>query len=139
MPTPTIPDNLKAVRLYGKGDIRFETVLAPGAPGPGEVTLDVSVAGICGSDLHNYRTGAWITRAPSIAGHEFTGTVSGLGAGVSHVAVGDRVIVDSRWTCGTCPSCRDGVGQVCTKLGFLGEVIDGGFTEQVNPAPPGMC
>ncbi|MBU2959297.1 alcohol dehydrogenase catalytic domain-containing protein [Citreicella sp. C3M06] len=123
---------MDAVRLHGIGDLRFERVPGPAAPAAGEVTLTVSVAGICGSDLHNYRTGAWISRARSIAGHEFTGTVTELGAEVSHVAVGDRVVVDSRWTCGVCPSCRDGVGQVCAKLGFLGEVIDGGFAQQVT-------
>jgi (R,R)-butanediol dehydrogenase/meso-butanediol dehydrogenase/diacetyl reductase len=123
---------MEAVRLHGVGDLRFETVVAPAAPARDEVTLDVSVAGICGSDLHNYRTGAWISRTPSVAGHEFTGTVRATGEGVSHVAIGDRVIVDSRWTCGTCQACRNGVGQVCSNLGFLGEVIDGGFAEQVT-------
>ncbi|WP_244439764.1 zinc-dependent alcohol dehydrogenase [Nitratireductor aquibiodomus] len=123
---------MEAVRLHGVGDLRHETVTAPAAPERDEVTLAVSVAGICGSDLHNYRTGAWISRAPSVAGHEFTGSVTALGEGVSHVAIGDRVIVDSRWTCGTCQACRNGVRQVCTNLGFLGEVIDGGFAEQVT-------
>lgn len=123
---------MDAVRLHEAGDLRYEQVPSPAAPCDGEVTLAVSVAGICGSDLHNYRTGAWITRAPSVAGHEFAGTVTELGAGVSHVAIGDRVIVDSRWTCGECPSCLDGAGQVCDKLGFLGELIDGGFADQVT-------
>ena len=125
---------MEAVRLYGVGDLRHDTVASPAAPAPDEVTLAVSVAGICGSDLHNYRTGAWISRAPSIAGHEFAGTVTAIGESVSHVAVGDRVIVDSRYTCGRCKACRGGVGQVCTELGFLGEVIDGGFAEHV-PLP----
>ena len=123
---------MEAVRLYGVGDLRHDTVASPAAPAPDEVTLAVSVAGICGSDLHNYRTGAWISRAPSIAGHEFAGTVTAIGESVSHVAVGDRVIVDSRYTCGRCKACRGGVGQVCTELGFLGEVIDGGFAEHVT-------
>ncbi|TDH39336.1 dehydrogenase [Pseudohoeflea suaedae] len=123
---------MEAVRLHGVGDLRFETVSTPAAPAQDEVTLAVSVAGICGSDLHNYRTGAWISRAPSVAGHEFTGTVTAVGAAVSRVAIGDRVIVDSRYICGKCPSCRNGVGQVCSHLGFLGEVIDGGFAEQVT-------
>lgn len=60
-----------------------------------------------------------------------TGTVTALGAGVTHVAPGDRVVVDSRHICGSCPACRAGKGQVCARLGFLGEVIDGGFAEAV--------
>lgn len=123
---------MKAIRLHGVGDLRFEQVPAPLPPQEKEVTLSVSVAGICGSDLHNYKTGAWIIRAPSVAGHEFTGTVAAIGTGVDHVAVGDRVVVDSRHICGTCEACLDGLGQVCTSLGFLGEIIDGGFAEAVT-------
>lgn len=123
---------MKAIRLHGIGDLRFEQVPAPFPPKDREVTLSVSVAGICGSDLHNYKTGTWITRAPSVAGHEFTGTVTAIGPGVDHIALGDRVVVDSRHICGTCDACLDGVGQVCPSLGFLGEVIDGGFAEAVT-------
>lgn len=123
---------MKAIRLHGVGDLRFEQVPAPLPPEDREVTLSVAVAGICGSDLHNYKTGAWITRAPSVAGHEFSGTVTAIGTGVDHVAPGDRVVVDSRHICGTCDACLDGVGQVCAALGFLGEVIDGGFAESVT-------
>lgn len=123
---------MRAVRLHAAGDLRVETIDAPPPPGAGEVTLSVTAAGICGSDLHNFRTGAWITRAPSVAGHEFTGIVTALGRGVGHVAPGDRVVVDSRHLCGQCPACRAGRGQVCANLGFLGEVIDGGFAEAVT-------
>ena len=123
---------MQAVRLHGKADLRVEQVDAPLPPRPGEVSLAVTAAGICGSDLHNYRTGAWITRAPSVAGHEFTGHVTALGDDVRHVAIGDRVIVDSRHVCGTCPACRDRLAEVCAHLGFLGEAIDGGFAEAVT-------
>lgn len=123
---------MQAVRLHGIGDLRVEEIAMPKPPSAGEVTLAVAAAGICGSDLHNYRTGAWITRAPSVVGHEFTGTVTALGAGVAQVAIGDRVIVDSRHTCGNCPACREGLGQVCENLGFLGEAIDGGFAAAVT-------
>lgn len=123
---------MRAVRLYATGDLRVEEIAAPAPPAAGGVTLAVTAAGICGSDLHNFRTGAWISRAPSVAGHEFTGVVTALGEGVGHVALGDRVVVDSRVTCGICAACRDGRGQVCERLGFLGEVIDGGFAQAVT-------
>lgn len=121
-----------AVRLHAKGDVRVENINPPAPPAAGEVTLAIAAAGICGSDLHNFKTGVWISRAPLVAGHEFTGSVTALGEGVTHVALGDRVVVDSRHICGTCPACRDGCGQVCERLGFLGEVIDGGFAEAVT-------
>lgn len=123
---------MRAVRLYAIKDLRVEEIASPLPPGPGEVTLALSAAGICGSDLHNFNTGAWISRAPSVAGHEFTGTVTAVGEGVAHVAPGMRVIVDSRYTCGECPACLEGLNQVCARLGFLGEAIDGGFAEAVT-------
>lgn len=123
---------MKAVRLHGVQDLRVETIAPPIPPTESDVTLAVTFAGICGSDLHNFRTGEWITRAPSVAGHEFTGIVSSVGAAVDHVSVGDRVIVDSRHICGQCRNCRDGMGQVCENLGFIGEIIDGGFAQSVT-------
>ncbi|WP_316860938.1 alcohol dehydrogenase catalytic domain-containing protein [uncultured Cohaesibacter sp.] len=123
---------MKAVRLHAKQDLRVEDVALPLPPKVDEVTLAVTYAGICGSDLHNFRTGEWITRAPSVAGHELTGIIEAIGDDVSHVAVGDKVIVDSRHICGVCRNCQDGLGQVCEKLGFIGEVIDGGFAEAVT-------
>lgn len=123
---------MKAVRLHGVRDLRVEEVSPPPPPRAAEVTLDVTAAGICGSDLHNFATGQWITRAPSVAGHELAGVVTAVGAGVAHVAPGDHVVVDSRVTCGECAACREGLSQICEKLGFLGEVIDGGFAEAVT-------
>ncbi|MER8850218.1 alcohol dehydrogenase catalytic domain-containing protein [Mesorhizobium australicum] len=126
---------MKAARLYGQGDLRVEDIAAPGIPDGGWVKLRVDAAGICGSDLHNFRTGQWISRSPSTAGHELTGTVIALGEGVDTIAVGDRVVADSRFWCGDCAQCRAGKRQLCVTLGFVGEICDGGFAEQaVLPA-----
>jgi (R,R)-butanediol dehydrogenase/meso-butanediol dehydrogenase/diacetyl reductase len=120
---------MRAARLYKAGDLRVELIAAPGAPGPGEVRIAVRAAGICGSDLHNFRTGQWISRSPSTAGHEFAGVVTDVGQGVVGFAPGDTVVADSRWWCGECEACRSGRPNVCTRLGFVGEVCDGGFAE----------
>jgi (R,R)-butanediol dehydrogenase/meso-butanediol dehydrogenase/diacetyl reductase len=126
---------MRAIQLHGTGDLRFADVPAPAAPGPGEVRLSIEAAGICGSDIHNFRTGQWISRSPSIPGHEFCGRVTAIGPGTEDVRVGDRVIADSRYWCGTCPACRAGNNHLCTSLGFVGEVCDGGFAEEaVIPA-----
>lgn len=122
---------MKAVRLYAAGDLRVEDIASPPAPGAGEVRVAVTAAGICGSDLHNFRTGAWISRAPSVAGHEFTGRVMAVGEGVAGLKIGDVVVADSRVTCGVCAACRGGRPNVCEKLGFVGEVCEGGFAEEV--------
>ncbi|MER9627620.1 zinc-binding dehydrogenase [Mesorhizobium sp. M0296] len=126
---------MRAARLYGPGDLRVEDIAAPGAPEPCWVKLRVDAAGICGSDLHNFRTGQWISRSPSTAGHELTGTVIAIGEGVDTVGVGDRVVADSRFWCGECAQCHAGKRHLCTSLGFVGEICDGGFAEQaVLPA-----
>jgi (R,R)-butanediol dehydrogenase/meso-butanediol dehydrogenase/diacetyl reductase len=123
---------MKAVRLYKAGDLRVEEVAAPSPPPAGFVNLAVLAAGICGSDLHNYRTGQWISRSPSTAGHEFCGRVTAVGDEVTDLAVGDVVASDSRVCCGTCQACRSGLSNVCEALGFVGEVCDGGFADEVQ-------
>ncbi|WP_245480128.1 alcohol dehydrogenase catalytic domain-containing protein, partial [Mesorhizobium sp. M7A.F.Ca.CA.004.12.1.1] len=115
--------------------MRIEDIATPGVPDAGWVKLRVDAAGICGSDLHNFRTGQWISRSPSTAGHELTGTVTAIGAGVDAFAVGDRVVADSRFWCGDCAQCHGGRRHLCVSLGFVGEICDGGFAEQaVLPA-----
>ncbi|MDX3927137.1 MAG: zinc-binding dehydrogenase [Shinella sp.] len=126
---------MKAARLYAAKDLRVEEIVPPRAPAPGWVRLKVTAAGICGSDLHNYQTGQWISRSPSVAGHEFAGIVTELGKDVLDIAVGDTVVADSRFWCGECPACRSGRHNVCLNLGFVGEICDGGFAEEtVLPA-----
>lgn len=123
---------MQAVRLYAAGDLRFETIAMAAMPGPGEVRLRVAYAGLCGSDLHNFKTGQWISRSPSVAGHELSGWVEAVGADVETFAVGDAVAVDSRYYCGTCANCKDDKANLCEKLGFVGETIDGGFAAYVT-------
>lgn len=123
---------MKAARLYAAGDLRVEEIGTPGAPKPGWVRLAVTAAGICGSDLHNYRTGQWISRSPCVVGHEFAGVVMAMGQGVTGLAVGDAVVADSRYWCGECAACRSGRHNVCEQLGFVGEVCDGGFAEETE-------
>ncbi len=122
---------MKAVRLHGVGDLRVEEVAEPGAPGSGEVLLRVDMAGICGSDLHNFRTGQWISRTPSIPGHEFTATVVAAGEGAP-LAPGLRVVADSRVSCGACGPCRRDRPHLCRSIGYVGEVCDGGFAPLVR-------
>jgi len=123
---------LKAVRLHDARDLRVEAIDPPSAPPSGFVNVEVRAAGICGSDLHNFRTGQWISRRPSTAGHEFCGRVTDVGEDVEHLKVGDYVAADSRIYCGTCPACTSGRSNICEALGFVGEACDGGFAEQVQ-------
>ena len=123
---------MRAVRLHGIGELRVEEVFTPGPPPPGYVRIRVRAAGICGSDLHNYRTGRWISRVPIIPGHELAGEILDVGAEVSSCSPGDLVVADSRVPCGQCWACAQGRHNVCERLGYVGEVCDGGFADFVT-------
>jgi len=122
---------MRAVRFHGIGKLTVEDIAPPPAPGADEVHLKVLAAGICGSDLHNFKTGQWIAHLPVTPGHEFTAEVLAVGAGVSDFAPGDRVVADSRAPCASCTECAAGRPNLCLKLGYVGEVCDGGFAEEV--------
>lgn len=134
----------RAVRLDGPRRLRVvETPLHE--PGDGEARVRVAHAGICGSDLHVYETGAYVPRFPVSPGHEVSGRVEAVGPDVTDLAVGTPVVLDSRVPCGDCDWCRAGERQRCRRLGFLGEVCDGGFADTVlvpramiYPLPPGL-
>ena len=99
---------MRAVRLHDKSDLRFEEIDMALTPNSGEVRVKVAFAGICGSDIHNFKTGQWITRKPSTAGHEFSGWIDTVGEGVSGLDVGDKIVENSRYFCRECIRCRTG-------------------------------
>ncbi|WP_334176888.1 2,3-butanediol dehydrogenase [Pseudoxanthobacter sp.] len=127
---------MKAARWYKAKDIRVEDVPEP-AVAPGRVKIKVAWTGICGSDLHEYVAGPIFVpvgaphplsheQAPIIMGHEFSGTVTEIGAGVTRVAPGDRVVVEPILACGHCAACRSGKYNLCDSLGFHGLSGGGG-------------
>jgi 2-desacetyl-2-hydroxyethyl bacteriochlorophyllide A dehydrogenase len=94
---------------------------APVAPAAGEVRIRVSHCGICGTDLHVFH-GAMDHRVtkPAVIGHEMSGVIESVGAGVTDWATGDRVTVRPLDSCGACPACQAGNAHICMKLKFIG-------------------
>jgi (R,R)-butanediol dehydrogenase / meso-butanediol dehydrogenase / diacetyl reductase len=90
------------------------------APGAGEVRLDVAYCGVCGTDLH-IAHGAMDARIapPQVIGHEMSGTVAEVGAGVDGFAVGDAVVVRPLDARGETPADR-GLSHISRNLRFLG-------------------
>lgn len=82
------------------------------APGPGEVAVQISAAGVCHSDLHVLR-GEWDVPLPLVMGHEGSGVVSALGDGVTTLAVGDHVVLSWVPNCGVCRYCLLGRPAQC--------------------------
>ncbi|MGV0761720.1 zinc-dependent alcohol dehydrogenase [Tistrella mobilis] len=117
------------VERPGEG-LRMMEVARP-EPGPGEVLIRVAACGVCHSDLHIV-DGDWGTppKLPLIPGHEVTGHVAALGAGVSGIAIGDAVGVP--WmahACGRCAWCLAGMETICEAGGATGFSRDGGYAE----------
>jgi propanol-preferring alcohol dehydrogenase len=108
-------------------------------PGPGEVLVKVSACGVCRTDLHVVDGDLTEPKLPIIPGHEIVGTVSGLGEGVDHLKLGQRIGIP--WlghTCGCCSYCQSGAENLCDKPGFTGYQIDGGFAD-VTVADARFC
>ncbi|NYT25175.1 alcohol dehydrogenase catalytic domain-containing protein [Alcaligenaceae bacterium] len=122
--------------------ISIEEVPPPSAPPPGDVTIQVHAAGICGSDLHVYQWGTSYdfmrSRLPLTLGHEFSGKVVATGEGVTNIAIGDRVAVMPAGSCLRCSNCLGGDVHLCTDKKTLGLTRDGAFSRFVN-APALDC
>ncbi len=98
------------------------------SPGPGEVTIKIAAAGVCHSDLH-VRRGEWDVPVPLVMGHEGSGVVAEVGAGVTDLSVGDHVVLSWVAPCHACRHCRAGHEARCevaaTVVGPGGVLQDG--------------
>ncbi len=126
-----LPTTMRAVRLVATGaPVELQQVPVP-APGPLEVLLRVTAAGICHSDAH-YRSGRTGAKAlPRTLGHEVAGIIVSLGADVHDRRVGDRVVLHYNVTCGVCDWCTQGNEQFCRECAMLGHHRDGGWAEYI--------
>src|SRR5262249_60564666 len=97
-----------------------------------EVRVSVSACAVCRTDLHVLDGELTRPKLPLVLGHQIVGTVVERGAGVTSLAVGDRVGIPwLGWTDGTCAFCRSGRENLCPAARFTGYTIDGGYAEQV--------
>ena len=107
-----MPHQVNGVIAGAKGaEVSVQSIIVPD-PGPGEALIRVKACGVCHTDLH-YREGAINDEFPFLLGHEASGTVESVGAGVDNVSPGDFVIIAWRSPCGTCRSCLRGRPWYC--------------------------
>jgi 2-desacetyl-2-hydroxyethyl bacteriochlorophyllide A dehydrogenase len=119
---------MKAAIYIGKG--RFELVEMPAPkPLPGESLVEISRAGICGTDLRIFQ-GHMQARVGSrrILGHEAVGVIRETLAN-GKFKVGDRVVIEPAISCGVCVACQQGFTNVCQNLRILGIDQDGAFQQ----------
>ena len=124
---------MKALALYGKGDLRLEERPVP-HPGPNQLVVKIDYVGICGTDLEFY-AGHYppFIQLPMVLGHENSGTVVEVGEGVTEFKVGDRILCGPPAACEEgCPLCREGKTNLCIN-GFPNTAgiggPDGGYCE----------
>ncbi|MGO8692571.1 MAG: alcohol dehydrogenase catalytic domain-containing protein [Rectinemataceae bacterium] len=120
---------MKAVKLFGAGDIRVVDVPIPEI-GEGDVLVRIKAALICGTDIRMWKNGAG--SVPVTLGHEMAGTIEKLGPSVRDYAIGQAVAVAPNFGCGICDACVSGRGQHCSSLKALGIHLDGGFAEYMR-------
>ena len=130
---------MRAAMYYGNHKLEIEDIPEP-TPDAGQVKVRVSRNGICGTDLHEYYDGPIFIppdqphpltgkAMPLVIGHEFSGVVTEVGAGVTDVGEGDRVTIEPVYRCGHCRPCKSGRYNLCTSVGFHGLMADGGMAE----------
>lgn len=123
---------MKAAVYHGSGDLRVEEVPVRKLK-DNEVKIQVKYCGICGTDIHIFHGdgGCCDVTPPLVPGHEFSGVVAEVGAGVKTVKVGDRVTGDPNDMCGECYFCKNGMQHFCKNNIGIGTTVDGGFAEYV--------
>ena len=105
---------MKAVVWHGKEDVRVDRVPDPSLQEPTDAIVRITSTAICGSDLHLYaKFPRPAMREGDILGHEPMGIVEEVGAGVSHIRPGDRVVIPFNIACGDCFMCERGLQSQC--------------------------
>ncbi len=96
---------MRAVAWHGIEDVRVDTVPDPVVREPTDAIVRITSTAICGSDLHLYRILPMFMEEGDILGHEPMGIVEEVGAAVSHLKAGDRVVMPFNISCGSCFMC----------------------------------
>ena len=133
---------MKAVAWHGKRDVRVDTVPDPVLEHPTDAIVEITSTGICGSDLHLYEVLGPFLDAGDILGHEPMGIVREVGAEVTQIKPGDRVVIPFNVSCGYCLMCDTGLQSQCettqvremgTGAAFLG------YTKLYGQVPGGQA
>ncbi|MBN2697799.1 MAG: alcohol dehydrogenase catalytic domain-containing protein [Bacteroidales bacterium] len=114
---------MKSWVLTGLSRMEMVEKPVPEIGNPGDVLIRMASIGVCGSDIHYYKTGkigSQVVKYPFTVGHECAGIVEAVGEAVGNLKPGDRVAVDPAMPCYQCDQCRAGRYHTCRNLRFLG-------------------
>jgi threonine dehydrogenase-like Zn-dependent dehydrogenase len=133
---------MKAVTWHGKRDVRVDTVPDPKLEQATDAIIRVTSTGICGSDLHLYEVLGPFMGAGDILGHEPMGIVEEVGAEVTHIAPGDRVVIPFNISCGHCFMCDHGLQSQCETTQVTDQGMGAalfGYTKLYGQVPGGQA
>ena len=133
---------MKALTWHGKRDVRVEEVPDPRIEQPTDAIIKVTSTAICGSDLHLYEVLGPFLSPGDVLGHEPMGIVEEVGADVTHIRPGDRVVVPFNISCGDCWMCSRGLFAQCetTQNRDTGKGASlFGYTELYGSVPGGQA
>jgi alcohol dehydrogenase len=118
---------MKALVYHGPGQRAWGEVSDPTIQEPTDAIVRIDSTTICGTDLHILKGDVPEVRAGTILGHEAVGTIVDVGAAVTTLEVGDRVLVSCITSCARCRFCKEGRYGLCTGGGgwIFGHTIDG--------------
>ena len=104
---------MRAVVWHGKEEVRVDNVPDPIIQEPTDAIIRVTSTAICGSDLHLYSKLYPVMREGDIIGHEPIGIVEEVGRDVTHISLGDRVVIPFNISCGHCYFCNEELYSQC--------------------------
>ena len=118
---------MKALVYHGPGERAWESAPDPSIIEPTDAIVRIDSTTICGTDLHILKGDVPAVKPGTILGHEAVGTVIEVGAAVTTIAAGDRVLVSCITSCARCRFCKEGRYGLCTGGGgwIFGHLIDG--------------
>jgi len=134
--------SVKAVTWQGKRDVRVEEVPDPAIQESTDAVIRVTSTAICGSDLHLYEVLGPFLHPGDVLGHETMGVVEEVGADVSNLKQGDRVVIPFNISCGSCWMCSRGLFAQCetTQVREYGKGASlFGFTDLYGGVPGGQA
>ena len=141
---------MRALTYRGSRDVQVDNVPDPVLQHPQDLILRVTATAICGSDLHLFRGKVPGVEAGDILGHEFMGVVEEVGADVTEVQPGDRVVIPFVIACGSCFFCyrklfsgcettNDSIGAAMNKKSMRPPAALFGFTKLFGGVPGGQA
>ncbi len=133
---------MRALTWQGTRDVQVVDVPDPRIQEPTDAVIKVTSTAICGSDLHLYEPLGPFLAQGDVLGHETMGVVEEVGAEVTHIKPGDRVVIPFNISCGHCWMCRRGYTAQCETTQVTSQDKGAalfGYTELYGSVPGGQA